>query len=307
MNDNKKEWLEQRRSGIGGSDAAAVLGLSPWKSAYTLWCEKTGRVLEPNLDELEYIEWGQVLEEPIAQKYQQVTGRVLFDPGRFAIVKHPTIPHMHCTVDRIVVDWAGQDPIRIALPDYASGLGDLSIKNVGAFRIGEWEDSAPLPYQVQLQHELAINGLSWGSFAVLIGGQKFRYLDVPRDSDFIDMLLEEEYAFWKLVVEDTPPEIDASDSSLETLKRMFPNANGKAVDLAYEFIELRDRRAELKAEIKIIEADVQAIDNKIKLAMGECTFAHLPDGSGFSFKKQDRAGYTVEPTSFRVLREVKVK
>lgn len=300
--DPRQDWLEKRRNGIGGSDAAAVIGISPWKSPLALWAEKTGQVDEPNLEELEYIEWGQVLEDPIAQKYQQVTGRYLEDPGRFAIVQHPEKSFMHCTIDRKIHD--AHEAIE-SLPYYADGAGDLSIKNVGFFKATEWEEEAPLTYQVQMMHELAVTGLQWGSFAVLIGGQKFGWLDTPRNEKFISYLVEIEEEFWNLVIRGIPPEPDASDSTKEVLLRLYPQDTGESKALPEAFTAIRDRRQNLKDQIKAAEADIQLLENQIKAAIGEATFGLLPDGSGFSWKKQHRKEYFVKASDYRTLRVIK--
>lgn len=296
--DERQDWLQHRRSGIGGSDAAAVLGLSPWKSPLALWSEKCGLVDEPNLDELEYIEWGNVLEEPIARKYSQVTGRTLIDHGRFAIKTHPERTWQHCTIDREICT----DPkLNIAL------RGDLSIKNVGFFKAADWAEEAPLPYQVQLQHELAVTGLQWGSFAVLIGGQKFAWLDTPRNERFISYLIEKEEEFWDRVVRGNPPEPDASDSTKEVLLRLYPHDTGESKALPAEFAEYQEKRRALKEQIKAAEAELQGIDNQIKAAIGEASVGLLPDGSGWSWRKQTRESYTVAASEYRVLRELKAK
>jgi putative phage-type endonuclease len=305
---DRREWLQQRRNGIGGSDAAAVLGLSPWKSPLTLWSEKCGLVSEPNLDELEFIEWGQVLEEPIARKYEQVTGRSLFDHGRFAIRQSECYPFMHCTIDREVCanNYGNpKDPDSGKPPVFALGIGDLSIKNTGAFKAKDWEEEPPLPYQVQLQHELAVTGLQWGSFAVLIGGQKFKWCDWARNDKFISYLIEKEEEFWNRVMRGIPPEVDASDSTKEVLLRLYPKDTGESKALPNEFAELRDLRNEFKATIKEMEGWVQGIDNQIKAAIGEVTIGLLPDGSGFSWKAQHRDSFIVQACDYRILREIK--
>jgi len=302
LDNSKNEWLEERQSGIGGSDAAAVLGISKWKSPLQLWSEKCGLVDQPNLDKLEYIKWGNILEEPIAQRYIEETGRSLEDPGRFAIRRHPQKAYMHCTVDRLIEQQTFDDE---AVPEFATGIGDLSIKNVGAFKASEWEDEPPLPYQVQLQHELAVTGLRWGSFAVLIGGQKFAWLDVPRNERFISMLIEKEGEFWDRVIQGDPPPADDSDATKELLLRLYPEDKGESIVLPTEFEAFQQRRKALKRGKKNIEAMIQGIDNQIKAAIGEATIGLLPDGSGFSWKKQHRNEYTVAAQDYRVLREVK--
>lgn len=303
--EDKQEWLGRRQSGIGGSDAAAVLGLSQWKSPLALWAEKCGLVEHPNLDELEFIEWGQVLEEPIAQKYVQVTGRTLIDHGRFAIRTSATHPFMHCTIDREIVMGVSESDQGYKPP--SSGLGDLSIKNVGAFKLKDWEVEPPLPYQIQLQHELYVTGLEWGSFAVLIGGQKFHWMDTPRNENFIKLLIEKEEEFWYKVQHGIRPDPDASDSTKEVLMRLYPKDTGESKALPAEFAAYAERRRELKEKAKALDAEIQGIDNLIKAAIEDATVGVLPDGSGFSWKHQHRDPYMVQASDFRVLREIKAK
>lgn len=294
--EERQQWLGKRQSGIGGSDAAAALGLSPWKSRLALWAEKTGKVDRPNLDELEWIEWGNVLEEPIAQKYAQVTGRTLIDYGRFAIRTSDSHPFMHCTIDREIQPFEGQ-------PEH----GDLSIKNVGFFKLKDWEAEPPLQYQVQLQHELAVTGLQWGSFAVLIGGQKFAWLDSPRNEKFIAHLIEKEEEFWDLVQRDIPPEVDGSDSTKDVLARLYPSDMGDAIALPVELAELAEQRRVMKEYIGSYQKKIQDIENRIKSAIGNASVGVFPDGSGFSWKQQHRNETIVKASDFRVLREIKAK
>jgi putative phage-type endonuclease len=295
----RQQWLERRRAGIGGSDAPAILGLSPWKSPLALWAEKTGLVQEPNLEELEYIEWGHILEEPIAARYVKVTGRSLIDPGRFAIRTDPDRPWMHCTIDR-EVEIAPSEPPK-------DGPGDLSIKNAGAYKAKDWEEEPPLLYQVQLQHELAVTGLSWGSFAVLIGGNKFHWCDVPRNGRFISYLIEKEEEFWDRVQRGDPPPADASDSTREVLLRLYPRDTGESKELPPETFDWIERRRAAKAAQKAAEAELDQVENLIKAAIGEASIGLLGGIPAISWKHQHRDGYTVAPSDFRVLREIKPK
>jgi len=286
-------WLEQRKNGLGGSDAAVILGLSPWKSPLALWSEKTGLVEPEDIGALEYVEWGNILEEPIAKKYSEVTGRKLVDHGRYLIFKSPIHPFMFCTPDREIV------------PIDDRGPGELSIKTAGAYKEHDWEEEPPLMYQAQLQHELIVRELLWGSFAVLIGGQKFRWCDQDRNEDLCSYILEKEEEFWDQVQREDPPPADASDSTKEVLLRLYPQDTGESVALSPDALDWAEKRSSLKQEEKRIKSELQEVDNLIKAAIGDATFGVLPDGSGFKWAQQKRAGYTVQPTEFRVLREVK--
>lgn len=310
----RQQWLERRRAGIGGSDAAAILGLSSWKSPLALWAEKTGLVQEPNLEEQEWIEWGHILEEPIAAKYVKVTGRTLIDHGRYAIQQSADHPWMRCTIDREILPTDSPERAAIARTplirgsgDFplVSGSGDLSIKNAGAYKARDWEEEPPLPYQVQLQHELVVTGMQWGSFAVLIGGNKFHWCDVPRNDRFISYLVEKEEEFWDRVQRGDPPAADASDSTREVLLRLYPRDTGQSVELPEEMVHWADHLADARAAKKAAEANEQEAANYIKAAMKDATLGLLPGGRQLTFKHQHRDGYTVAPTDFRVLREVK--
>src|SRR5262245_12139818 len=99
---SREAWLEARRNGIGGSDAAAVLGCHPWKSALELYAEKIG-VEDLDLSEPEWVYWGKVLEPQIAARYMKETGRTVIDPVPYLLEWSEKRPFMCCTVDRHIV------------------------------------------------------------------------------------------------------------------------------------------------------------------------------------------------------------
>ena len=291
---DREQWLDARRSGIGGSDAAAVLNLSPWKSAYALWCEKTGLLEREDISDKEFVEWGNILEEPIARKYCLVTGRTLIDHGRFAIRHHPEREWMLCTIDREIS------------PVDDRGPGDLSIKNTNEFALDDWDEvGGPIHYQVQLQHELAVIGWQWASFAVLIGGNKFRWCDVERNDAFIAHLIEHEEEFMERIKSGDPPPPDGSASATEALRRLYPRDTGETVKLPDESLTWHERLVENKAAIKSAQAEIDEYSNLLRAAIGDATFGVLPDGKSYSWKWQARAAYSVPAGEMRVLRRLK--
>ena len=239
------------------------------------------------------MEFGQLLEPVIADKYAKVTGRDLTIPD--AIYQHDSY------------DWMIGNPDRLFNDGKEDGV--LEIKTTGAFHAADWTEEPPVHYQIQLQHLLAICGLARGSFAVLIGGQKFHWRDVERNDRFISLLIEKEEQFWDCVQRDIPPPVDASKSTAEALARLYaaPDESAEPVMLGLEFIDMADRRRELLSAIKDAETELLGINNAIKAALGDSVFGYLPDGSGFSWKMQHRESYTVSSADYRVLREVKAK
>lgn len=197
--------------GIGGTDLAAIFGLSPWKSLPQLWLEKTRRLPEGETADSEMLEWGRYLEGPIARKYAERTGRELRGAGS---IRHPLYPHLLGNPDRFQRD---------RLRPKGEQRGILEIKTAMFGKLREWSRAGiPAQYYLQLQHYLAITGLSWGSFAILFGGNKLVYFDVPRDEKLIPLMIEKANAFWRYVVDKRFPPFELSAEWNSELAAFFP-------------------------------------------------------------------------------------
>ena len=138
----REKWLELRTTGIGGSDAGIIVGVNTYKSKFQLWQEKTSQTVasEINLsDEVkERMEWGNRLEEPLAQWFQDKTGKKL---RRCGMVRSDEHPFMIADVDRLVV---GENSI-------------VEIKTTAGYNYDEWaDDKVPPSYLVQALHYMAV-------------------------------------------------------------------------------------------------------------------------------------------------------
>jgi len=282
-------WLEQRKLGIGASEAAAAMGISPWVSRFQLWAEKTGKAAPPDLDGVEAIKWGHRLEGPVAEAFEEETGRTVVRNDTNDLLRHPDHLFMIATVDAL------QER------DDRAGEGVLEIKTTSAFNEKEWDPEPPLYYQVQVQHQLAVTGLEWGSLAVLIGGQKMIYRDVERNAKFIATMTELETEFWEMVKAEEPPEPDGSRATLATLKRMYPKDNEETVALPLDAQSWDGELESIKAKQKGLKARREWLENQLIHALGPASIGVLPSGACYSYRKQERSGYTVKPTSFRKL------
>lgn len=289
MSGNRESWLNERGSSLGASDAAVVLGISPFKSTYQLWAEKSGLAPAEDLGGSEVIEWGNRLETPVAMAYGEKAGRQVEMWPPYSIVRDPERQHVSCTPDATQV-----------CPNRGEGL--LEIKTTSAFNAADWGNGPPLYYQVQLQQSLHCTGFEWGTIAVLIGGQKLRWFDIERNDVFLGNLLPALDAFWERVKSKSPPEVDGSERTAELLSRIHPDDNGETTQLPDEAMALTRRIEDCKAIIKTEKESLTAAENKLKSLIGDNTFGLLPDGRLWSWRTQDRKGYTVEPGSCRVLR-----
>jgi putative phage-type endonuclease len=285
----RESWLIQRKNGIGGSDAAAAIGASPWKSPFALWSEKVGLVESPDLSDNEAVEWGNRLEPVIAQAYAERSGRHVTVEPPFTIRTHPEYPWMLATLDAT----QGDDK---------RGPGNVQIKTAGASHVHDWDEEPPLHYQVQVQHEMAVSGLRWTTLVVLIGGQKLRWFDIARNERFIVAMIAKEQAFWQKVTDEEPPEVDGSEQTAKVLGKLFPEDDGEAEVLPQESLDWDRELVEVKVELAKLEERKRLAENHLRLAIGAASMGILPDGTVYTNKQQTRAAHSVAESTFRVLR-----
>lgn len=285
------QWLEGRTGGLGGSDAAALLGLDPYKSAYQLYREKVGDVPAEDLADKEIVTWGKLLEPLVAGVYATKTKRQLIDHGFHSFRRTDFGFPCSASIDREIA------------PINGNGPGDLQIKTTGAFTQKDLEEELPLNWQVQVQHELAVTGWKWASLGILtLPARKLVYIDVERNDDFITTLLKLEKEFWQRILDRDPPPTDDSESTSRTLARLYPRDTGASVELPAAALEWDAKLQEAKAECSKWEKIKKDYENRFKDAIGTASLGIMPGGQAYSWKLQTRKAYEVKETSFRVLR-----
>lgn len=255
---NRLQWLVERKKGIGGSDAAAVLGLSPYSSPLAVYLDKIGEG-EP-IEENERMAWGLKLEKLIVAEYENRRPVKVEHNTEQRISIHPHHEWMCCTLDAVAYPTEDE-----------SNPGVVQAKNVDRFMKHEWEDHVPEHYLVQLMHEIAVTGYSWGALVVLIGGNEWRHFEFDRDDELIDLIIQKESEFWhEHVLKRIPP--DPTGASLDVLAKMYRKDNGSSVVLREDEIgkaihQYLDTKAALDALTKKND-DAKAI---IQAAMGEAS------------------------------------
>lgn len=264
MEKSREKWLELRNTGIGGSDAAAICGMSPWKSIFQLWLEKTGQADPEDLSDNEPIYWGNVLEDVVAREFTKRTGKKVQRRGLMQSVEYP---FLLASVDRILV----------------SENAGLECKTASGFKAKLWEgDEIPDAYYCQCQHYMMVTGCDKWYIAVLIGGQRFVWKEVPRCQPDIDMLLTQERIFWEENVTQNimPPVVDGSDSCRIALGKAYKGGDTEPIELSKNYGEMFDNIERLKAQIDICEKEIELNKNKLRQAMGNHENAILRDEKG---------------------------
>ncbi len=330
------DWdLPSRAKGVGGGDAAVVMGISGFNSLYNLWATKTGRVSREDISGKPFVEWGRILELPIAEKYSKATERLLVDraeetdKGRFDMrFGEGDLKFMCSNLDYEIADptkpfldgdfsWEPnpERTFRVLMAPCPAvepeGAGSLSVKTTNSFAKERWMNEPPLDAQMQLQHELAVTGLQWGSVAVLIGGSDYRMFDIKRDEDFIGALVKEEERFWyENVMGDKEPPVDSHRKTREALAKIWPKAEEKVVVLSDEATAAWHSAVEQRKIEKEAKESKEGFQNIIAAELKDAMVGEMADGSGLVRYPEVRMPEKVLPAnSFRRLffRKAKTK
>lgn len=247
---DKQEWLDLRRKlGVGGSDAAAVLGFNPYKSAYELWAEKTGKL--PEFEGNLITDVGSYLEDFVAKLFEKETGKKVRRKNR--ILVNDEYPFAFGDVDRVVV---GESAV-------------LEIKTTNSFPVMRKVKNGEFPEQwyAQVVHYMAVGGFKKAYLAVLINCREFKWFELERDEGEINALMNEEKAFWANVCSDTPPAVDGTESTSETISAIYPESNEETVSL-FGFEKALLQYVELTAQKKELEKLIDEQANTVKAFMG---------------------------------------
>lgn len=254
-----EQQIADRRHGIGGSDVAAILEMSPFKSPLDVYLEKIGEA--DSTQENERMYWGSRLESLVADEYSLRHDRKV--RRRHQAVVHKKYTWMRANVDRIVINL-----------DRLLECKTTSERNAELW--GEpGTDEIPELYMAQAQHYLIVTGRPVIDVAVLIGGQEYRDYTVEADREIHDMLIEEEHRFWdEHVLRGVPP----APRSVEEAQRLWPKHTDRSVLADDPVVEVVNRLREVKDEQKRLEADEKDLKLHIQQYMGDAAVLFDPDG-----------------------------
>jgi len=262
-----------RLTGIGGSDAATVCGLNPYKSAVELYYEKRGESTPEDISDKPAIRWGNLLEPLVAAEYMRETGRVV--RRKNAMLRHKEHPHMIAHLDRVV---QGE---RIV----------VEIKTVSqiAYDKGDWgpagTDEVPSHYLLQVQHYMAVTGYPVAHLAVLIGGRDFRLYVIERNEALIEHLIERESAFWTCVLEGVLPEVDYTNPLAGAdVQRIYPDVTDEVVEIGERGAEIHKQLREIAVSDKENKTAKAALRAELAAMIGQAGFGVLPDGTAYRRK-----------------------
>lgn len=254
-NISRNDWLQMRKTGIGGSDAGAVCGLNPYSSAMNVFYDKTSEELS-DFDN-EAMRQGRDLEEYVARRFMEQTGKRVYRSNK--MYRSTAHPFMLADIDRLI---SGEN-------------AGLECKTVSPYMADKWiGNELPPHYMIQCHHYMAVTGKEAWYIAAVILGQGFLYRKILRDESLIQNLTSIEEQFWKNhVLTGKMPDPDGSKACDEVLAQYFKTAaSGSSIPLI-GFDEKLKRREKLSCLIQKLEREQKQIDQEVKAYMKDCETA----------------------------------
>ena len=250
-NMSQEEWLDLRKTGIGGSDAGAVCGLNPYVSSIGVYLNKIGKV--PEVEDNEAMRQGRDMEDYVARRFSEKTGlKVRRSHQLYRSKEHP---FMIADVDRMIV---GED-------------AGLECKTVSAYGADKWKDGQiPVHYLLQCLHYMAVTGKKTWYIAAVILGVDFQYRKIEWEEEIISKLIEVEQRFWEqFVCSGHMPDPDGTEACSESLTKYFNKAKkGTAIPLI-GFDERLNRRELILQQIESLETEKRQIEQEVRCYLQE--------------------------------------
>ncbi len=306
---SNEKWLAERRKGIGGSDVAAVLGLSPWRTPLQVFFAKTGRP-DPYEDtsdrKLELMHFGNVLEDIVSKEFQARLG-LKVQRVNFPITAGKN-EWMRANIDRAVINPALSGTVRLTDDKNRERFNGMALttdtilecKTANQYAAGEWgpsqedeiragmivtEHQIPLYYETQVQWYLGLTKARLCYVAVLIGGNELRVYAVERDDKAFELIKQKCQAFWEdcVLAGKEPEAVDIKD-----VLRLYGRDDGEMVEASNEMAADIGEYRTLAAEINSQKAKLDEIKLRLVKAVGPAAGVTIGGEKAFTYKAQTR-------------------
>ncbi len=261
------EWHALRSRGLGGSEIAAVVGLSPFASRFAVWHRKRGNLPEESADD--GMAWGTRLEPLICDYFAELHPEFwVMETGTYC---HRDRRWQLANVDRLLYPTEG-------VTSKTTPLGLLEVKTAHQYDAWEWgdygSDQVPPYYRCQTLWYLDVLGLPVAHLAVLIGGSDYREYVIEYAADEAQWLREEGEKFWAEVEQNIVPPIDAHDATYRAVRELHPDINGEDVEIPGD---LYDAYSSTKVAADEAKATHQQVKSEVLDAMGQAKRALVGD------------------------------
>lgn len=252
------DWHEWRAQGVGGSDIAALVGLSRYASPTSLYYEKTGQ-LNGDREDTERQRIGRRMEGLLAEEFHDRTG--LYCMSAQTVWAHPVHTFARCTVDGLAYEGADIDD--------RSPLGVVEFKTDGRF---SWPDGIPPNIRAQCVWEMGVTDSPMSWLVVMFAGFKIQVYEIPFDDDARNdwlFMLHTATAFWDQVTTRQPPPADDHEATTRALERIHEPDPTLELDADDYSRDLVDRLTAAKATTKAAKATEDTLSNELRAVIGD--------------------------------------
>lgn len=294
---SREEWLAYRRQGLGGSDAASVLGISPFRTAMDLYYDKRNLPIEDDEGNWVAMEVGTLLEDLVARIFAKKTGLKIY--RRKCMFQHPAHPWMLADLDFLV-----------EMPDGSTAILECKTTNYNARDKWEYDGKpiVPVYYESQGRHYMAVMNLNRVYYCCLYGNNEDEAIirRIDRDMSYEMELIMLEQDFWENnVLAKSPPPYweDSGELILESLRRTLGPANKDVPPVSLNnaqsarvtrFLELQEEKRRYDADADAIEAEMKRLKALIVADMGTSCSAISKDGCTVTWNPVRKTGVSKE-------------
>jgi putative phage-type endonuclease len=259
---------ERRKHHLGSSDVAVLLGISPWKTAYDLWLDKTGKLNDAEFEENESMALGHALEGPLLRWAAREQGIKLIR-NQFRVHSGGILSATH--------DGLARDNLPIGFEAKTAGVlrGFASREQWGEANT----DQIPDYYMIQCQEQMLVSNLEMVWVPALLGGRGRVMYCVTPNKDLMDIILERATEFWERHVKaDIPPDGWPTLDVARVIRRTEGKRVSIASDKVKEWRELDRQAKELQDKADAAKAAVLALMGDAE--EGECELGVVKAAKG---------------------------
>ena len=268
----KEEWLLKRKEGIGGSDVSSILGISPYKSAVSVYMDKVSEEVETySLDNYSNykMELGNKLEDFVAKEFTLKTNKKVRNVN--GILKNEKYPYSIANIDKAVV---GERAF-------------LECVVTNSFAKKKYKNEVPSNIKSQCYHYMAITGATHCYVAILVGNEDIIIHKLDRDENAIDEIMKIEKEFWETyVLGNNIPFPDGSEDYSKVISGLYENSIDEVL-VIFEKQEILNKYDEVKSKIKELDKEKKSMEQFFQSQMGNYEVAFIGDRK-LTWKKQTR-------------------
>ena len=292
--EERLEWLRERQLGIGGSDVATILGVSPWMSTFELYRSKITPVEDMLAEEeedfaeydqrMERMKWGQLLESVVMDEFLRRNDLDSTCLSRSITIADPVHTFLRGNLDGLLI-----------LPDGIRAV--VEIKTTSEWAKGNWgesgTDDVPNHVLVQVHHYMRLADAQYAFVVVLIGGQEYREYRIDRNREMDEKIVKRCTAFWNdyIVPQIEPPRDFENVLDQEYIKKSY-YPDGSTCELSDDDWDAHVRYVECNAEIRNMNKEKAKLRAQIQDAVGNCSMGYFPEGGGYVYELKDVAETT---------------